>query len=244
MILAIKNKIACYYNTEEEKKELLKIFVNPENPCFNIFLNTEKGKALSYSNVPKITGFLTEKEDPFTALRQLKDKGIQLVSFMAKDKRYCTILNDIYYPSSVFRLEYNALEDKFEPYRFKGCSHDSAHDLCEQIIKYYNERGIMFLKSATKTYMEEYQKQFGKKFWKYVEGSNFFDIEETIIFKCLGSCFTNTGCSSDEYNCDLISKIYDVEINKEDIHDITPIDVLVAIKNDDILSVIEDNLYI
>lgn len=249
MILAIKNKIACYYNSEEERNEILDLFSDKSGITYNIFENNDKNKALYYANVSKITGFLLERKDPFKELSMLKDKGIELVSFKVKGESYCVILNDIYYPRSEYRLKYDKIHDSFFCSKFNGNLRDTSNDLCNNILDYQKQKGSMFLRTAVLNYNMAYRKEYGENFWKCVTADKFFNFEldkdhESILFKCIGKRLENPIISLSEYYCQLEDKQKDVEIKKDDITNIREVPVFLSIKNEEIKSLIKDNLYI
>ena len=243
MILAIKDKIACFYNTEEEKKEILELFIDNKNIEYKIFNNTDKDNALNYSNTFKITGFLTPK-DPFNEINELKDKGIQFISFKVNDEKYCAIINDIFYPRSSYRLVYDEDKREFKKYKFNGNLRDTANDLCSQIINLQKSE-LISTETAVLRYNQEYRKVFGESFWKYISADKFFDwgFSDSILFKCIGKRLKAPIISFDEYYYQLEEKQEDMLIKKSDMSDIKITESFLSIKNKNINNYIKENLY-
>lgn len=245
MILAVKDKIACYYNNKVEKYELLEMFPNLEH---KVFVDSNKEDALLYANTSKITGFSTDEMNSFDIFSDLKEEGIQVVSFYVKNNttnqydKKVVVLNPVYYIISDKRLTYSSRLRRLTNMTFSGNSHDSVNNFCAQIYELAKETGLSIEKAAY-TYFEAYKKEFGKYPWKELKASDIsiWNYENGYIkLEAFGSRVREMFNYEEEYSCDLKDERNWNTIALDNIKDIQEYDVSIAIKDKNIISVIDE----
>lgn len=243
MILAVKNKKACFYNNLKEKREIINMFKDKK---YKIFPNKNIKEALLYSKQEKITGFIRE-EDPFDVLCDLKQEKVRLVSFMGKNKetkistKYFIILNPLYYINSNERITYISPIDMFNPALFKSEIKNCYADFLKEIKEYQNESKISSFRYAIFSYITEYKELIKKYPWEKISTSGLNKYKEKIYFTNIGTEIKFSINKNEKYVYELQQINHFISFRKEDISDIKIENILLEITDNDFLYVIENN---
>lgn len=247
MILAIKNKKACYYNSIEEKRELINFFKED----YKVFPNINKKEALLYSNQEKITGFI-EKEDPLDVFKDLKQEKVRLISFLGKDSetnllnKYFLVLNPLYYLGLNEMITYIPGIDMFNPVTFDGKVDDFYNSFIREITIYQKEKRIFSFKHAVLQYIKEYKELIGKYPWKVIGCSGVYsgigERSEILYFINIGTKVDIFLNKKNEYIGNLKQPNHLIYLKKEEIFDIKLENMFLEITDEVFLSIIKDGI--
>lgn len=180
MILAIKNKIACYYNSKQEKSELLATF-KPKN--YRVFCDTDIKRATNYAKTKKITGFKIDKMTPLEIFQDLKGEGIKLVSFETKSGECrIVILNNIYMLNTKKYIDFDL---HFINIIKKTCLDEDIKEIMENIIEKitrYKRYYKIPLEKAAYQYFFNFERNYKQYPWvKY----NDWHVQHTLDLEYL-----------------------------------------------------------
>lgn len=243
MILAIKDKIACFYNNKEEKQELLEMFKNKPH---KIFVNSDDEYAMKFSNTDKISGFTTDEMNAFHIFKDLKEEGFQVASFELKNEEKGIyeqkeiVLNPIQYIVSDKRLTFSNRSRKLVNMTFSGTSYQSVNNFCAQIYAFSKETGES-IERAAYIYFEEYKKVFSKYPWKTLNSSDIYSFSDKYIkLESFGDKVMELYTGDEMYNCVLKNEKNWKNLSMDLIKNIKVKNISIAIEDSSILKVIDE----
>lgn len=182
MILAIRDKKAYYYNTLEEKLELLEHYKFSE---YKVFTNDDVLSAKIYSDVEKVKGFCTNEFNNYDILQELCLENISVAKFIDNENFYkFVILNDIYYLNTREYLEYDHSKDTFVKAIYTSYYHNLIKNMCNKIY-YFSHCNSLSIKEATHMYFKEYYLNFGYFPWSIIKKSSIATDEDELYFERL-----------------------------------------------------------
>lgn len=163
MILAFEEEIncpgrACFYNSRQEKDELLSIF---EDQTYKVFTDDDKNNAKYYANVNKITGFSLHNMNNFQIISELIKNKIQAIIITDKNNnKNIAIINKTYFISSDEYLEYNVIENDFIKSKYTGSTGNIVENFCYHIKRFAMIKDKSLI-DASYEYLLNYEKMFG-----------------------------------------------------------------------------------
>lgn len=231
-----KEKGICAFNNYKEQRELMDLF-NKEK--IKIFLNEEKEEAIRFAETNKVFGFLLEQELlNLKYLNKLKYQQCYAVNILSKEKDFCVILNDIYYVSTKERILWQRNKKSFWAYTYYGHEDYFVEDLEQNIINYATET-MQSIEDATANYFGNFKLIYHHYPWDILSATNIKQIDDKIEFRLVSDTIAKDG---DELK--LIMKKSNVRICDEDIISVSVRDIPRRIKNEAIVDVIRNNLWL
>lgn len=190
MILANKNKFACYYNNSKEKDELKSTLI--EGEC-RIFSDYDTKKALSYANTKTIKGFRTNEMSSYAILKELEKEDTGIVEFKTrKGKHKIVVLNTTYFLCTRNYLEFDSKTNNFVKAEYRGYAYKTVENFINSIKSYASKRRMpLFL--AIYQYISAFYKLYKFYPWQTIQASDFYFQENDLPFGEDDICFEYIG---------------------------------------------------